>query len=89
MPRGLWRCRGLEWLQAAELNTKLDELQGDVLAERFRSLTAMVERVEEELNCVASRHPGVELLKTIHDVKFREGNEFSASYDERRAPSAG
>jgi transposase len=53
-PRGLWGRHDLDWLQTAELSTELDALQRDVLVERLRTSTVMIDRVEEELNRVAS-----------------------------------
>jgi len=80
-PRGLWGRHGLDWLQTAELSTELDALQRDVLAERLRTSTAMIDRVEEELNRVAGRHPGVQLLKTIPGVGNRTAEAVVAWVD--------
>ncbi len=82
MPRGLWGPRGLEWLQTVELNTELDALQRDVLLERLRGSTVTIERVEEELNRVARRHPGVELLKTIPGIGDRTAEAVVAWVDD-------
>jgi transposase len=81
-PRGLWGPRGLEWLQKEELSTELDALQRDVLAERLQTLTAMIDRVEEELNRVAGRHSGVQLLKTIPGVGNRTAEAVVAWVDD-------
>lgn len=81
-PRGLWGRRGLEWLQSAELSTELDSLQRDVLLERLRTLTEMIGRVEDQLNRVGNRHPGVQLLKTIPGVGNRTAEAVVAWIDE-------
>ncbi|NIM18757.1 MAG: IS110 family transposase [Candidatus Latescibacteria bacterium] len=81
-PRGLWSRRGEEWLETAELSAELDMVQRDVLLERLRAIRAMIERVERELNRVASRHPGVELLKTIPGVGNRTAEAVVAWVDD-------
>jgi transposase len=81
-PRGLWGPRGLGWLQTAELSTELDAVQRDVLLERLRTLTEMIERVEQQLNRVAYRHPGVQLLKTIPGVGNRTAEAVVAWVDD-------
>jgi transposase len=81
-PRGLWGRRGLDWLQTAELSTELDCLQRDVLLERLRTLTEMIDRVEEQLNRVGNRHAGVQLLKTIPGVGNRTAEAVMAWVDD-------
>jgi transposase len=83
-PCGLWSGRGLGWLETVELSTELDAVQRDVLVERVRTLTVMRGRVERALNQVASRHPGVQLLKTIPGVGTRTAEAVVAWVDEPR-----
>jgi len=83
-PRGLWSRRGEAWLQAAELSTELDAVQRDVLLERLRAMTTMIDRVEQILNRVGRRHPGVELLKTIPGVGNRTAEAVVAWVDDPR-----
>jgi transposase len=81
-PRSLWSQKGLRWLEVQELATEMDGLQRDVLLERLRSLSSMIERVEQVLDKIAARHAGVQLLKTIPGVGTRTGEAVVAAIDD-------
>jgi transposase len=81
-PKGLWTHRGMAWLQSVSMATKLDELQRDILQEKIRTLTKMLQRVETLLNQVARRNPGVQLLKTMPGVGVRTAEAVVAYVDD-------
>jgi transposase len=92
-PRGLWSQKGREWIQSRELRTDLDDLQRDVLMERLRAVTEMIQRVEQALDQVAQSHPGVQLVKTVPGVGDRTAEAVVAWVDDpgrfRRVRSIG
>jgi len=81
-PRGLWSKRGMAWLEAVELPTEMDAMQRDVLLERLRSLTTMIDRVDRVLDRTAGKHPGVQLLQTIPGVGTRTAEAVVAWVDD-------
>jgi len=83
-PKGLWKSKGLGWLENVELPSEMDALQRDLLLQRLRSLTDMIERVEQALDRTAARNPGVSLLKTIPGVGPRTAEAVVAWVDDPR-----
>jgi transposase len=43
-PKGLWKSKGLAWLENVEMPSEMDALQRDLLLQRLRSLTDMITR---------------------------------------------
>jgi transposase len=81
-PKRLWTQQGLAWLRSVRLDNELDVVRRDMLVERLSFLTAMVHRVEKTLNRMGSRHPGVQLLRTIPGVGARTAEAVMAWVDE-------
>ena len=72
----------MAWLEAVDLPTELDAIQRDVLVERLRSLTVMIDRVDRVLDEKAGEHPGVQLLQTIPGVGTRTAEAVVAWVDD-------
>ena len=83
-PKGLWSKQGMAWLEAMEFNTEMDGLQRDVLVERLRSLSSLIDRVDHHLDGKVVRHPGAQLLKTIPGVGNRTAEAVVAWIDDPR-----
>lgn len=83
-PRGLWRPKGLSWLASVKLPSEMDVIQRDLLFDRLRSLTEMIDRVEQVLNRTSRQNPGVQLLKTILGVGDRTAEAIVAWVDDPR-----
>lgn len=83
-PKGLWKLKGLGWLENVELPSEMDALQRDLLLQRLHSLTDMIERVEHVLNRTSRQNPGVSLLKTIPGVGPRTAEAVVAWVDDPR-----
>ncbi|HER20073.1 MAG TPA: IS110 family transposase [Chromatiales bacterium] len=81
-PRGLWTKAGMKWLLSQGFAGAGTALQRDLLCERIGSLHGMVKRVEAELANIASRHPGVALLRTIPGVGLRTAEAVLAYIDD-------
>lgn len=81
-PKRLWTQQGLAWLRSVRLDNELDVVRRDMLVERLSFLTAMVHRVEKTLSRMGSRHPGVQLLRTIPGVGARTAEAVVAWVDE-------
>jgi transposase len=92
-PRGLWYGPGMKWLSSVSFANELDTIRRDLLYERLCFLTKMLDRVETALNRTASRHPGVQLLRTIPGVGARTAEAVMAWVDDptrfQRIKSAG
>jgi transposase len=92
-PRGLWYGPGMKWLRSVSFANELDTVRRDMLYERLCFLTKMIERVEATLARVSSRHPGVQLLRTIPGVGPRTAEAVMAWVDDpsrfQRIKSAG
>jgi len=70
-PKGLWTKRGLAWAAEVPFPTEFHALQRDILLERLQSLSAMLKRVEKELDRKGARHSGVVLLRTMPGIGMR------------------
>ena len=81
-PARLWQKRGMAWLKGVGLENELDQVQRDILLERLESLSGMAKRVEKGLACVADRHPGVALLRTIPGIGIRTSEAVVAYMDD-------
>jgi transposase len=83
----------MKWLRSVSFANELDTVRRDMLYERLCFLTKMIERVETTLARVASRHPGVQLLRTIPGVGPRTAEAVMAWVDDpsrfQRIKSAG
>jgi len=92
-PKRLWSQQGLAWLRSVSFANELDSVRRDMPYERLCFLTKMLERVETTLNRTASRHPGVQLLRTIPGVGPRTAEAVMAWVDDpsrfQRIKSAG
>ena len=81
-PRGLWTQEGRRWLADLELPTASARLRRDLLLAEIEHFDGQIERLEEELDRIARRHPGVTLLKTIPGVGPRTAEAFCAFVDD-------
>jgi transposase len=82
--QSLWTGKGRAWLAGLELPTLQAALQRDLLLEEFNQLTPKIQRVEQELNKIARRHPGVLRLRTIPGVGPRTAEAVVAWIDNPR-----
>jgi transposase len=80
--RGLWTKKGVAWINAQELPTRMDELQRDILLERLESLRGMIGRVEAALEEIAEKNAGVRLLREIPGVGIRTAEAVMAYVDD-------
>ncbi len=83
-PKGLWTLKGMDWLRTVPMTTELDELQRDILCEQIESLTRMIHRAHKQLDGIARRHPGVQLLMTIPGVGVRTAEAVVAYVDDAK-----
>ena len=83
-PKGLWRPKGVSWLEGVDLPSEMDAVQRDLLLERLQSLTNMIDRVEQVLDRTSHQNPGVRLLKTIPGVGDRTAEAVVAWVDDPR-----
>jgi transposase len=81
-PRSLWTRAGLAWLAEVQLPTTQAALRRDILIEELEHLQRHVQRVTEELDRMAQRHPGVALLRTVHGIGPRTAEAFLAYVDD-------
>lgn len=81
-PRGLWGKRGRGWLKHVELDHPIQRLRLDMLLDELASFDQQVRRVEAELNRLADRHPGIQLLRSIPGVGARSAEAFMAYIDQ-------
>jgi transposase len=64
----LWSPKGLAWLAQVELPTPLAKVERELLLCDLEQHEKRLKLLEGELNQIASRHPGVQLLQTIPGV---------------------
>ena len=79
--RGLWSQKGMAWLRSVELQTESDRLRRDLLLEELSEMAAKVHRVDEALERIGARQPGVTLLRGIPGVGQRTAEAFAAYVD--------
>ncbi len=82
--KGLWTKAGLALLRAAELPSGMAAVQRDLLLEELGHLEEQVRRVTAELDAIARRHPGVELVQTIPGVGPRTAEAVVAYINDAR-----
>ena len=82
-PRGLWGKKGIAWLKQLELPSG-EKLALEMTLDELGEYTVKIARVEKELANIASRHPGVALLRTIPGVGIRTAEAFCAYVDDVR-----
>lgn len=80
-PRNLWSGKGHQWLREIAWDCLEDALQRDLLLDELEQLDGQVRRVEQHLNAIATRHPGVVLLRTIPGVGPRTAEAVVAYID--------
>jgi len=81
---GLWSRAGLAWLEQLELPTETAQLKRDLLLDELDHLKTQINRVTDQLDRIAARHPGVALLMTIPGVGPRTAEAFVAYVDDPR-----
>lgn len=81
-PRGLWTKEGRQWLAELKLSNAPARLRRDLLLSEVRYFDRQIRRLEQELDRIARRHPGVALLKTIPGVGPRTAEAFCAFVDD-------
>jgi transposase len=79
---GLWTKEGMRWLRGLELPTNSQLLRRDLLVEEIESLTRQVRRIEQQLNHLAQRSPGVLRLRSIPGVGARTAEAVVAFVDD-------
>jgi len=86
LPAGkrLWTRAGLALLRETELPSPMAAVQRDLLLEELSHLEGQIHRVTRELDAIARRHPGVELVRTIPGVGPRTGEAVVAYINEAR-----
>lgn len=77
----LWSKAGLAWMAQQVLPTEYESLRRDMLSEELTQANGKIRRVEEALNQIAQKHPGVQLLQTIPGVGIRTAEAFVAHVD--------
>lgn len=80
----LWTRKGVTWLGQVGFPTDIDAIQRDMKLEELSLLEKQIKRVEQELNAVAGKHPGVWLLRTIPGVGPRTAEAMMAYIDDAR-----
>lgn len=78
---GLWSKPGLAWLAQVDLPTTTAQLKRRLLLDELSHLKAQIKAVTQELDRIASDHPGVALLMTIPGVGPRTAEAFVAYVD--------
>lgn len=82
--RDLWTRRGLAWLRSIELPTSIASLRRDLLLDELDHAESVVAKVTRELDAIAAKHPGVQLLQSIPGVGPRTAEAFVAYVDDPR-----
>lgn len=82
--RGLWSGKGLSWLRDVELPDDCACLRRQMLLDELEYFTTQITRVEKELDRIAARHAGVQLLRTIPAVGPRTAEAVLAYIDDPR-----
>lgn len=80
-PKSLWTHAGRQWLRDLSLDRPEDALQRDLLLDELEQFDRQIVRVEQHLDRVAERHPGVALVRTIPGVGVRIGEAVVAYID--------
>lgn len=78
---GLWSKAGLAWLEQIELPTTAAQLKRRLLLAELDHHKTQIKSVTQELDRIASGHPGVALLMTIPGVGPRTAEAFVAYVD--------
>jgi transposase len=81
-PRSLWAAKGRSFLAELELPSAPARLEMDLLLTELDSLRRILARMTQELDRIASGHPGVQLLRTIPGVGARTAEAFAAYVDD-------
>jgi transposase len=82
--KGLWTQKGRAWLARVKFAERTAAVQRDILLEELRYLELQRKRVEGELQAIAAKHPGVQLLRTIPGVGPRTAEAVVAYIDDPR-----
>ena len=77
----LWTNKGLAWLEGVELPTAIARLKRRLLLAELSHLKTQIKAVTDELDTIATGHPGVALLMTIPGVGPRTAEAFAAYVD--------
>jgi transposase len=78
----LWSRAGMKWFKEQTWPTAFEALRRDMLIEDLKDLDLRMKRVEEALEQIAARHPGMSLLMTIPGVGVRTAETFLAYVDD-------
>lgn len=78
----LWSKVGLKWAASQVLPTAYESLRLEMLLEELKQVGQKIRRVEETLDQIAQKHPGVQLLQTIPGVGPRTAEAFVAHVDD-------
>lgn len=80
-PRSLWTIAGLHWFETLTFELSMDTVFRDTLYMRLQTAIEMIRRVEKELNQIANKHSGVNILMTIPGVGIRTAEAVMAYID--------
>jgi len=79
--RNLWTRGGLEWLSSVVLPASMSTLRRDLLLGELDHAESVVTKVTRELDAIAAKHGGVQLLQSIPGVGPRTAEAFVAYVD--------
>lgn len=77
----LWSKAGSNWIGQQVLPTEYELLRLEMLMDELTQLNGKIKRVEDTLNKIAGKHPGVALLMSIPGVGIRTAEAFVAHVD--------
>jgi len=77
----LWSKAGVEWAASQVLPTEYEALRLAMLIDELKQVNQKIRRVEEALNQIAQKNPGVQLLMSIPGVGIRTAEAFVAHVD--------
>ncbi len=78
---GLWYKKGLDWLESLTFESPATKVELNILLDSLQRLKANINDVEDELQKIADKHPGVSLLMTIPGIGIRTAEAVVAWID--------
>ena len=81
-PRGLWTRKGIAWLKAQAWPTLSSQVRCELLLDDYAASAERIRKVTRLLDQMATRHPGVTLLRTIPGVGARTSETVMAYIDD-------
>lgn len=81
-PRSLWSRKGLAWLAERDWPGLSGQVRCDMLLEDYWTGKRKIRTVTQALDRIGSRHPGVQLLRTIPGIGARTAEAILAYIDD-------